>query len=96
MTMSTETKPTSMIKKYKYFNHMDEAFGLICMSISPKIFFHVESYSTPNEIWTTLEGLFGKYDDIRGHMFDIELNSLDPIIFYNIQHFLMKFKSLPI
>jgi hypothetical protein len=60
MTMAIETKPTSMIEKSKYFNCMDEAFGLICMPISLKLLFHVESCSTPNEIWTTLEGLFGK------------------------------------
>jgi hypothetical protein len=59
---------------------MDEAFGLICMSMSPELLFHIESCATPNEIWTTLEGLFGKQDEMRGHMLEIELNSLDPRI----------------
>jgi hypothetical protein len=54
MTMDTKTKPTSMIEKSKYFNHMDEAFSLIFMSIYPELLFHVESCSTPNDIWTTL------------------------------------------
>jgi hypothetical protein len=60
MTMDTESKPISGIEKSKYFNHMDEAFGLIFMSISLELLFHVESCSTPNDIWTTLEGIFGK------------------------------------
>jgi hypothetical protein len=41
-----------------------------------------------------LEGLFGKQDEMRGHMLDVELNTLDPKIFDNIQDFFTKFKSL--
>jgi len=63
---------------------MDEAFGLIFMSMSPKLLFHIESFATPNDIRTTLEGFFGKKDKMRGHMLDIELNSLDERIFDNI------------
>jgi hypothetical protein len=63
---------------------MDDAFGLICMSMSPELLFHIEACATPNEIWTTLEGLFGKQDKMRGHMLKIELNSLDPRSFENI------------
>jgi hypothetical protein len=40
---------------------------------------------TPNEIWTTLESLFGKQDEMRGHMLEVELNTLDPKSFDNIQ-----------
>jgi hypothetical protein len=63
---------------------MDKAFGLLCMSISPELLFHVESSTTPNEVWTTLEGLFGKQDEMCGHMLKNELNSLDPSSFENI------------
>jgi hypothetical protein len=64
------------------------------MSMSLELLFHIESCATPNKIWTTLEGLFGKQDEMRGHMLEIELNSLDPRRFDNIQDFFMKFKSL--
>jgi hypothetical protein len=47
-----------------------------------------------NEIWTTLESLFGNKDGMRGHILEVELNTLDPKFFYNIQYFFTKFKSL--
>jgi hypothetical protein len=47
-------------KKSKYLNRMDEALGSICSLISPDLLFHISSCKTPNEAWTTLEGLFGK------------------------------------
>jgi hypothetical protein len=46
---------------------MDEAFGLIFLSISGDLMFHIDTASTPNEVWTTLEELFGKQDVLRGH-----------------------------
>jgi hypothetical protein len=60
LTMDTETEPTSTIEKSKYMNQMDEAFGTICSLISPELVFHISSYKTPNEVWTNMEGLFGK------------------------------------
>jgi hypothetical protein len=41
-----------------------------------------------------LEGLFGKQDEMQGHMLEVELNTLDPKSFDNIQDFFTKFKSL--
>ena len=41
-----------------------------------------------------MEGLFGKQDDIQGHMLEVELNTLDPKNFDNIQDFFTKFKYL--
>jgi hypothetical protein len=60
LTMNTETEPTSSIEKSKYLNRMDEAFGTICSLISPELLFHISSCKTPNESWTTMEGIFGK------------------------------------
>jgi hypothetical protein len=60
IVMATEEEPTSALEKSKYLNHMDEAHGLLCMTISPDLWFHIDACKTPNEIWTTLEGLFGK------------------------------------
>jgi hypothetical protein len=94
ITMATKVEPTSAIKKSRYLNHMDEAYGLICMSMSLELLFHIDACTTPNEIWTKLEGLFGKQDKMRGHMLEVELNSLDLRSFDNIQDFFMKFKSL--
>jgi hypothetical protein len=94
ITMATEVEPTSAIEKNMYLNCMDEAYDLLCVSMSPEIMFHIEACTTPDEIWTKLEDLFGKQDEMRGHMLEVELNSLDLRNFDNIQDFFMKFKSL--
>jgi hypothetical protein len=73
---------------------MDEAYGLICMSMSPDLLFRIDACTTPNEIWIGLEGLFGNQYEMRGHMLKVELNSLDPKSFDNIHDFFTKFKSL--
>jgi hypothetical protein len=79
LTLNTDTKPTSAIEKSKYLNRMDEAFRTICSLISLDVLFHISSSKTPNEAWTTLEWIFGKKDEMRGH---------------NIQYFFTKFKDL--
>jgi hypothetical protein len=94
LTMNTYTKPTSAIENSKYLNRMDEALKTICSLISPDLLFHISSCKTPNEAWTILEGLFGKQDEMRGHMLEVELLTLDPKSFENIQDFFAKFKDL--
>ena len=73
---------------------MNEAFKTICSLISPDILFHISSCKTPNESWTILEGLFSKQDEMRGHMMEVELLTLDPKSFDNIPDFFTKFKDL--
>jgi hypothetical protein len=73
---------------------MDEALRTICSLISPDLLFHISSYKTPNEVWSTLEGIFGKKYEMRGHMLEVELLTLDPKSFDNIQDFFTKFKDL--
>jgi hypothetical protein len=94
LTLNTETKPTSGIEKSKYLNRMDEAFRKICSLISPDLLFHISSCKTPNEAWTTLEGLFGNMDEMRGNMLEVELLTLDPKSFDNLQDFFTKYKDL--
>jgi hypothetical protein len=57
---------------------MDEAFGTICGLISPELLFHISSCKTPNEAWTTMEEIFCKQDEMRGHMIEVEFLTLDP------------------
>ena len=33
VTMGTEVEPNSVVEKSKYFNRLDEAFVLLCLSI---------------------------------------------------------------
>jgi hypothetical protein len=94
LTMNTDTKPTSSIEKSKYLNLIDEALETIYSLISPDLLFHISSCKTPNEAWKILEGLFVKHDWMRGHMLEVEILTLDPKIFDNIQYFFTKFKDL--
>jgi hypothetical protein len=50
VTIGTKVEPNSAIEKAEYFNRMDEARGILCLSISSNLFFHVEACSTPNEV----------------------------------------------
>jgi hypothetical protein len=60
LNMAMEIQPISAIEKSKYLNRMDEAYISLCMHISLELLFHVSSFKNPNEIWKTMEGLFGK------------------------------------
>jgi hypothetical protein len=77
LTMEIETEPTSSIEKSKYINQIGEAFGTICSLVSPELLFHISSCKTPNEAWTTMEGIFGKKEKIMGHMLEVEFLTLD-------------------
>jgi hypothetical protein len=58
--MGTKKEPTATTDKIKYFNKLDESIGLIFLSISRYLLFHVSRATTPDVVWTTLEGLFDK------------------------------------
>ena len=92
--MELETELDKDEDKPKWFNKCDEAYGILCLSISPNFLFHIESLDTPNEIQTKLETLFGTQDSMRGHMLENELISLSPGNFNTIQGFFTKLKSL--
>ena len=76
--------PNSAIEKSKYFNRLDEAYGLLCLSISREISFNIDIFTTPNEVWVKLESLFGKNDELRGHRLENELIILSPAHFETI------------
>jgi hypothetical protein len=72
LTMETKVEPDSPEEKNDFLNRQDMALGCICLSISPKIQYHVESLSTPDELWTRLEVLFGNKEDCEDCMQEIE------------------------
>jgi len=92
--MATEVEPTSAIEKSKYLNRMDEAHGSICMCISPELQFHLSACNTPNEIWKKVEDLYGIQDEMKGHLLEVELLSLDPRNYDRIQDFFTKYTDL--
>jgi hypothetical protein len=94
VTMGMEKEPTVAVEKIKYFNKLYEAIGIIFLSISIDLLFHFSRATTPEVVWTTLEGLFGKQDAMRVHQLENELISLSQIHFRKMQEFFTKFKSL--
>ena len=48
VTMGNETETNSVVEKSKYFNRVDEAFRILCLSISRDIRFHVGNITTHN------------------------------------------------
>ena len=66
--MATKFEATKTIENSKYLNQMDEAYEALCMNISLELLFHISSCKTPNEVWTTMKGIFGKQDEMKVHM----------------------------
>ena len=50
VTMGTKNEPKSVIEKSNFFNIMNEAFEMLCLSISIDLMFHVDSITTPNKM----------------------------------------------
>ena len=64
------------------------------MSISTDLRFHISGIDEPDKAWETLESVFGKQNEIRGHQLKNELISLNPSDFSCIQDYLSKYKTL--
>ena len=92
VSMTVENEPNSIVEKAKWNNRLDESCGLLCLSISPAIIFHLDYLTTPNEVWTKIEFLFGVQDEIRVHQLEKELFSLSPRSFDSIEGLFTKFK----
>ena len=58
VTMATEPEPNAAAGKIKWHNMRDEAYGLLCLSISRDLLFHLNSLTSPNEVWEKLEDIF--------------------------------------
>ena len=74
ITMGIETKPLLDVEKPKWLNRFDKAYGVLCLSVSPNILDLIISIESPIEIWTTLEGLFGKKDNLRENHLETEFS----------------------
>ena len=65
VTMETEVEPNVAIEKIKWHNRRDEAYGILCLSISRGVLFHLDGLTSPNEVWEKLEDIFGKTYEMR-------------------------------
>ena len=48
VTMEIEAKPNVAAEKIKLHNRRDEAYGLLCLSISRDLLFHLNGLTSPN------------------------------------------------
>ena len=93
ITSRKEIEPTDDDKKIKWENKYDEAHGLIGMSIFTDMWFQLSGIDEPEKYWETLEPVFGKHNEIRGHRLENELIYLNPSDFSCIQDYLSKNNS---
>ena len=93
MTMSRVVEPQLYIEKFKHMDRLDEAFGYMCIHIYMELLFHIDGIKTLKEVWDKLESLFGKQDEMRGHILENELIALHLSNFDIVQLFFTKFKS---
>ena len=95
VTMATEAEPNAAaVEKIKWHNRRDEAYGLLCLSISRDLLFHLDGLNSPDQVWDKLSEIFGKTDEMRGHQIENELISLSPSNFESLQLYFSKFKAL--
>ena len=67
VSTALENEPNYVVEKVKWHNRLDESYGFLFLSIYPNILFHVYVFTTPKQVWTKLESLFGVQDEIRAH-----------------------------
>ena len=60
VTMEIEVDPNATADKIKWHNRRDEAYGLLCLSISRDLLFHLDGLTSPDEVWEKIQTLFGK------------------------------------
>ena len=56
--MEIEADPNAATEKIKWHNRRDEAYGLLCLSISRDLLFHLDGLTSPNELWENLVYIF--------------------------------------
>ena len=72
----------------------DETYHLLCLSISRDLLIHIDSLTSPNEVWENIEYIFGNTYEMRGHQIENDMISLSPSSFESLQLFFSKFKAL--
>ena len=94
VTMATKVDPNVFVEKIKWHNRTDESYGLLCLSISRDLLFHIDSLTSTNEVWENIEDIFGNIDEMRGHQIENELISLNPSSFESLQLYFTKLRPL--
>jgi hypothetical protein len=64
VTMGTQIAPLNALKKTKWDNKNDKGHGLIKISISSDLQFHLQGIETLDVAWKNMETMFGKQNEI--------------------------------
>jgi hypothetical protein len=96
ITLGKEKTPTDADKKSKWDNRNDEARGLIRISISPDLRYHIQDIDDPKEAWDTIESVFGKINIIRAQQLENQILTLSANDFSCLGDYLSRFKTLRI
>ena len=94
ITLGTKAAPDGDEKKDKWENKNDQACGLIGMSISPDLKFHLDREDSLVKAWEKLNSVFGIKNEIWAFQLENGLLTLDPSNFPSIEDYLSKFKTL--
>jgi hypothetical protein len=94
ITLGKEEEPIDDEKYVKWINRNNEGHGLIKMSISLDLRFHLQGLDAPNKSWENLEVVFGKHNIIQAHKLENQSMTLSPNGFPCIEYYLSKFKTL--
>ena len=54
VTMETKAYPNAATDKIKWHNRRDQTYGLLCLSITRDLHFHLDGLTSPNEVWEIL------------------------------------------
>jgi hypothetical protein len=92
--LGKEKSPTDVDKKDKWDNRNDESRGLIKISISPDLRYHLQDIDDPKEAWDTIESVFGKLNIIRAQQLENQILTLSPNDFSFLGDYLSRFKTL--
>jgi len=89
-------KPALDDDKVKWANRSYETCGLIRMSISPDLRFHLKEIDDPEEARENIESVFGKLNIIRAQKIENQVLTSSPCDFSYLGDYLSKFKILRI
>ena len=92
--MATKVEPNAIVEKIKWHNRRDEAYGLVSLSISKDLLFHIDGLKSSNEVWEKLQDLFWKTNKMRCYQLENDMIALSPSSFKTLQVYFSKFKSL--
>ena len=94
ITLGKEKAPIDVDKKAKWDNRNDKEHGLIGISISPDLRYHLQDIDEPKEAWDTIESVFGKINIIQAQQLENQILTLSPNDFSCLGDYLSRFKTL--